>query len=94
MRAIVIKPDGVAVFDADLHPIHRSLMLGDLADMGHTLQFKREPHPVHQAGQVGASHALLLSGPHSKAEQDKRRQALANATPASAERGVALPPKG
>lgn len=85
MRAIVIKPDGVAVFDHDLHPDHRRLMVGDLVEMGHTLTLVDAPHPTHQAGQpAAASHAILHTGPHCKAEQDKVRAEAAEARPAIA----------
>lgn len=73
MRAIVIKPDGTAVFDAGLHPDHRKLMIADLVEMGHSLTVVDEPHPMHQAGQVGASHAILHTGPHSADGQIKAR---------------------
>lgn len=63
MRGIVIR-QGHAIFDAALHPDHRKLMLGDLVETGHTLTFVDAPHPVHQAGEVGSSHAVLHSGPH------------------------------
>jgi hypothetical protein len=75
MRAIVIKQDGTVPFDHDLPDEHRVAMLGDLADMGHTLKHVDKPHPEHG----GKSHAVLLSGPHCKAEQDARRAAEAEA---------------
>jgi hypothetical protein len=83
MRAIVIKPDGVVPFDEGLHPEHRRLMLGDLVEMGHTLTHYDEPHPLHG----GQSHAVLHSGPHSKAEQDARRAEAAKAKPVVAASG-------
>jgi hypothetical protein len=64
MRLTVIR-QGHAVFDAGLHPDQRRLMLGDLAEQGHTFTLVEGPHPIHQAGQPdGASHAILHSGPH------------------------------
>lgn len=75
---IVIKPDGTVPFDEGLAEDHRKMMISDLIDMGHTLQHHMRPHPQHG----GVSHAVLLTGPHCKAEQDKRRAAEARAKPA------------
>lgn len=77
MRAIVIKPDGVVPFDKGLHPDNRKAMLGDLVDMGHTVQHVAAPHPVHG----GETHAVLLAGPHSLDGQNARRAAEAAAKP-------------
>lgn len=73
MRAIVIKQDGTVPFDHDLADVHRSLMIADLVDMGHTLTHHLHPHPIYG----GKSHVELHTGPHCKAEQDKRRATAA-----------------
>lgn len=67
--AIVIKPDGTVPFGEGLSEEHRLAMLGQLTLDGHTVQHFDKPHPIHG----GVSHAVLLTGPHSKAGQDKRR---------------------
>lgn len=77
MRLNVIKPDGTVPFGEGLSDENRKLLIGDLVDDGHVVQHVNAPHPLYG----GVSHAILLSGPHCKAEQDKRRAAEAAAAP-------------